>query len=118
MKRNSISARPIHGIVHGDCATVSLLAFPADYLHPSHCHSIWRAPRWVATKRSSVGYSDVPAYSQILQLRLVHSYGRRLSELRLRASRITPLTLFLNLPTPGRRQSLYILLRVGRDLCF
>ena len=28
------------------------------------------------------------------------------------------LTLFLNLPAPGRRQSLYILLRVGRDLCF
>ena len=28
------------------------------------------------------------------------------------------LTLFLNLPTPGRRQTLYILLRVSRVLCF
>jgi len=28
------------------------------------------------------------------------------------------LTLFLNLPAPGRRQTLYILLRVGRVLCF
>ena len=30
----------------------------------------------------------------------------------------SPMTAFLNLPAPGRRQSLYILLRVGRDLCF
>ena len=28
------------------------------------------------------------------------------------------LTAFLNLPAPGRRQSLYIHLRVSRDLCF
>ena len=28
------------------------------------------------------------------------------------------LTDFLDLPAPGRRQSLYILLRVSRDLCF
>ena len=28
------------------------------------------------------------------------------------------LTLYLNLPAPGRRQSLYIHLRVSRDLCF
>jgi hypothetical protein len=35
---------------------------------------------------STVGYSGVPAYSRILQLRVVHSYGRRLPGLRLRAS--------------------------------
>jgi hypothetical protein len=35
---------------------------------------------------STVGSSGVPANSQILQLRGVHSYGRRLSELRSRAS--------------------------------
>ena len=29
-----------------------------------------------------------------------------------------PLTDFLNLPAPGRRQSVYILLRVGTELCF
>ena len=28
------------------------------------------------------------------------------------------LTLFLNLPAPGTRQTLYVLLRVGRALCF
>ena len=32
------------------------LTFPADYLHPSHCHLV----------ASSVGYSDLPANSQIL----------------------------------------------------
>ena len=38
------------------------LAFPADYLHPAHCHLV----------SSSVGYSDLPAYSQIL-LRLANT---------------------------------------------
>jgi hypothetical protein len=28
------------------------------------------------------------------------------------------ITVFLNLPAPGRRQTLYILLRVSRVLCF
>ena len=42
--------------------SVFLLAFPADYLHPSHCHLV----------SSSVGYSDLPAYSQIL-LRLANT---------------------------------------------
>ena len=37
------------------------------------------------------------------------------SELLLDHSRITPP---LNLPAPGRRQTLYILLRVSRVLCF
>jgi hypothetical protein len=30
----------------------------------------------------------------------------------------SPMTAFLDLPAPGRRQTLYILLRVGRVLCF
>jgi hypothetical protein len=47
-----------------------------------------------------------------------YSYGRRLPGLRFRASRVTPLTPLLNLPAPGRRQTLYLLLRVGRVLCF
>ena len=38
------------------------LTFPADYLHPAHCHLV----------SSSVGYSDLPAYSQIL-LRLANT---------------------------------------------
>ena len=40
------------------------LAFPADYLHPSHCH--------VKLPSRSAGYSDLPAYSQIL-LRLANT---------------------------------------------
>ena len=39
------------------------LVFPADYLHPTHCHE--KLPS------RSVGYSDLPAYSQIL-LRLAN----------------------------------------------
>ena len=35
-----------------------------------------------------------------------------------RELRSCELTLFLNLPTPGRRQTLYLLLRVRRVLCF
>ena len=40
------------------------LAFPADYLHPAHCHA--------KLFSRSVGYSDLPAYSQIL-LRLANT---------------------------------------------
>ena len=40
------------------------LAFPADYLHPAHCHA--------KLLSRSVGYSDLPAYSQIL-LRLANT---------------------------------------------
>ena len=37
------------------------------------------------------------------------------SGLRFDCSKLTPL---LNLPAPGRRQSLYVVLRLCRDLCF
>src|SRR6267142_5836089 len=47
-----------------------------------------------------------------------YSYGRRLPGLRFRASHLAALTPLLNLPAPGRRQTLYLLLRVGRVLCF
>jgi hypothetical protein len=62
------------------------LAFPADYLHPAHCHArdpsgakalefrtscgMAKAMPFQSTSRS-VGYSDLPAYSQIL-LRLAN----------------------------------------------
>src|SRR6185436_6088359 len=36
-----------------------------------------------------------------------YSYGRRLPVLRLKASKVTPLTSPLNLPAPGRRQCIY-----------
>jgi len=47
---------------------------------------------------------------------MVHSYGRRLSGLRSPA--LLSLTSFLNLPTPSRRQTLYIFLRIRSVLCF
>ena len=46
---------------HKPCASRSVrfpLAFPADCLHPSHFHTVLRS--------RSAGYSDFPAYSQIL----------------------------------------------------
>ena len=67
---------------------------------------------------SSAGYSDVPAYSQVLQLpRSTDSYGRRLPGLSFAASG-QALTTPRNLPAPGRRQPLYVVLRLSRDLCF
>ena len=66
----------------------------------------------------SAGYSDVPAYSQVLQLpRSTDSYGRRLPGLSFAASG-QALTTPRNLPAPGRRQPLYVVLRLSRDLCF
>ena len=47
-----------------------------------------------------------------------YSYGRRLPGLRFRASPPKGLTLPRNLPAPGRRQSVYIVLRLGTLLCF
>ena len=45
-----------------------------------------------------------------------YSYGRRLLGLKFTAS--IALTDPLNLPAPGRRQLLYIVLRLSRNLCF
>ena len=51
---------------------------------------------------------------------VTHSYGRRLLALRFRASRDpkAALTHPLNVPAPGRRQSIYSALRLRMDLCF
>jgi len=73
-------------------------------------------PTWDGTR--SAGYSDVPAYSRVLQLpRSTDSYGRRLPGLSFAASG-QALTTPRNLPAPGRRQPLYIVLRLSRALCF
>jgi hypothetical protein len=67
---------------------------------------------------SSAGCSGVPAYSRLLQLpRSTDSYGRRLPGLSFGASG-QALTPPRNLPAPGRRQPLYVVLRLSRDLCF
>src|ERR1017187_6396914 len=71
---------------------------------------------WDGTR--SAGYSDVPAYSRVLQLpRSTDSYGRRLPGLSFAASNRS-LTPPRNLPAPGRRQPLYVVFRLSRDLCF
>jgi hypothetical protein len=89
--------------------------FPADCPHLAdfHCRRlrgeyrrIHRVSQHIARFRFR-NYSG-PAYS----------YGRRLPGLRFKASHLAALTSLLNLPAPGRRQTLYLLLRVGRVLCF
>ena len=70
---------------------------------------------------STWGYSGFPAYSQICYRNYsgpFYSYGRRLLGLRLSASSPKGLTVLLNLPAPGRCQSLYVVLRLSRDMCF
>ena len=47
-----------------------------------------------------------------------YSYGRRLPGLRFRASPPKRLTLPRNLPAPGRRQCVYIVLRLRTHRCF
>ena len=56
-------------------------------------------------------FSELQAVLPIVTAAVYRGFG---SELR----RVTPLTPLLNLPAPGRRQTLYLLLRVGRVLCF
>jgi len=79
-------------------------------------HIVTVPPGWDGTR--SAGYSDVPAYSRVLQLpRSTDSYGRRLPGLSFSASG-QALTPPRNLPAPGRRQPLYVVFRLSRDLCF
>ena len=79
-------------------------------------HIVTVPPGWDGTR--SAGYSDVPAYSRVLQLpRSTDSYGRRLPGLSFGASG-QALTPPRNLPAPGRRQPLYVVFRLSRDLCF
>ena len=73
---------------------------------------------WMSTAR----FSDVPAYSQVLQppfsgLFNGYSYRRRLPGLDFTAS-LKELTDPLDLPAPGRRQSVYVVLRLSTLLCF
>jgi len=71
----------------------------------------------VADGTGSAGYSEFPAYSRVLQLpRLIVTAAvyRGLASV-LRAEALTPPR---NLPAPGRRQPLYVVLRLSRDLCF
>ena len=88
-------------------------AFPADCPHRARCH---RSSRSVAP--------DTRGFQHIAEFDLERYRSRAATCLRPPftgasvqsfALRLTPL---LNLPAPGRRQTLYLLLRVGRVLCF
>src|SRR3954470_721419 len=80
---------------------------------------------WIFTARYSPNeYHRILGVSSI-QLSFVtalkvdrYSYGRRLPGLRFRASPPKGLTLPRNLPAPGRRQCVYIVLRLRTHLCF
>ena len=96
--------------------------FPADCPHRTDFHCPCRRPYvGPVTWTSTAGYSDVPAYSQVYPPPVGtngYSYRRRLPGLWFRASPPKRLTPPLNLPAPGRRHSVYVVLRLSTLLCF
>ena len=93
-------------------------AFPADCLHSSHCHC---HPFGMT---SSGRYSGVPAYSQILLRQRSHLrtvivtaavYRGFGSQLRPPCGRLTTP---LNLPAPGRSQTLYVVFDLAESCVF
>jgi hypothetical protein len=89
--------------------------FPADCPHRSPCHC--RSRRRVAPDTRSSQH--IARFCNRLCVD-GYSYRRRLPGLGFSASpppkgRLTPPR---NLPAPGRRQPLYVVLRLSRDLCF
>jgi hypothetical protein len=89
--------------------------FPADRPHRMDCH------------RPCIG--SVPPDTRMFQhlarfyngLEAIshrYSYGRRLPALQFRASLPKELTPPLNVPAPGRRQCIYMVLRLRMHLCF
>jgi hypothetical protein len=99
---------------------VALSWFPADCPHRTDCHCPCLDPI------EGLGHGRVPSDTRMFQhiARFTHghlgnnrySYGRRLLGLRFTAS--PKLTDPLNLPAPGRRQSVYSVLRLSTLLCF
>jgi len=68
---------------------------------------------------STAGYTGVPAYSQVFQ-QPIRTVIVTAAVYRGLGSELRPcgLTLPRNLPAPGRRQSVYIVLRLRTLLCF
>ena len=96
-----------------------LLVFRTARIVTAHHRSVGRVPD---------GYSGFPAYSRMqstllpvwwatiyLRTVIVTAAVYRGLALVLRAEALTPPR---NLPAPGRRQPLYVVLRLSRDLCF
>src|SRR5690242_10290091 len=96
-----------------------LLVFRTVRIVTAHHRSVRRVPD---------GYSGFPAYSRMqstllpvwwatiyLRTVIVTAAVYRGLALVLRAEALTPPR---NLPAPGRRQPLYVVLRLSRDLCF
>ena len=89
-------------------------------------HVVTVPPTWDDTR--SAGYSGLPAYSQMLTARLpVRRAAIYLRTVIVTAAvyrglasllRTEVLTTPRNLPAPGRRQPLYVVFRLSRDLCF
>ena len=89
-------------------------------------HIVTVSPRGGETR--SAGFSGVPAYSQMLTARLpVRRAAIYLRTVIVTAAvyrglasllRTEVLTAPRNLPAPGRRQPLYVVFRLSRDLCF
>ena len=122
LRNQLIAATACRIAIDGDCKTALAINIARDVaiqpflliVRTRHIFTV--PPTWDGTR--SAGYSDVPAYSRVLQLpRSTDSYGRRLPGLSFAASG-QALTTPRNLPAPGRRQPLYVVLRLSRDLCF
>src|SRR6266576_3127790 len=87
-------------------------AFPADCPHRTHCHC--PCGRVAPDTRSFQHIAEF--YNYLGQLIVTAAVYRGLaSVLRRPEGRLTPPR---NLPAPGRRQPLYVVLRLSRDLCF
>src|SRR5437588_4154515 len=88
-------------------------AFPADCPHRTRCHCL--GLRRVAPDTRSFQHI-AEFYNYLGQLIVTAAVYRGLaSVLRQAEAWLTPPR---NLPAPGRRQPLYVVLRLSRDLCF
>ena len=123
-----------HSMLRSRQPTARILAFPADCPHRTDCHS--PAPAHVGCDTASTaGYSGFPANSQLLfagSLPQGAGPGRVSRVFYLRTVIVTAavyrglgselrpegLTPPRNLPAPGRRHSVYIVLGLRTLLCF
>ncbi len=84
--------------------------FTATSISPS-LRSRQRPSRYAVHARRNLPDKELRYLRTVIVTAAVYrGFGRKL--------RGEPLTYFLNLPAPSRRHSVYILLRVGTELCF
>ena len=97
------------------CQPEGLQVFPADCPHLSDCHC---PPYEGEYRRIHRSFQHIARFINVTTTITPYSYGRRLPGLQISASPPKRLTHPFNLPAPGRCQSLYVVLRLSRDLCF